>query len=190
MNTTRNHKALAIGVAALALTAAAGASGVGSAAAPSGGGGEAAARAHAGWPVSSDQPVRRVMREARAAAHEDGGRVITVIEVTRRFESVDVGASGDSPGDATLFESALFTRDGDRVGRDSARCMFGITTFVCDATFKITGRGKIMVAGAFFGNESQIAITGGTREFRDAGGQFLPLEGTDEGTRLVFQLTD
>jgi len=188
MNTTRNQKAFAIGAAALALTAAAGVSGGGSAAAPSAARGSA--HAGAGWPVSSDQSVRQVMREVREAARDDTGTVIRLTEVTRRFEFIDVGAQGESPGDTLLFESALFTPSGDRVGRDSVRCTFGIRTFVCDATFQITGRGKIVVAGAFFGGEPQLAITGGTREFRDAGGQFLPLDESEDTTRLVFQLTE
>lgn len=188
MNTTRNTKAVAIAAAGLALAAGGALAASGSAAAPNAGGSNA--RAHDGWPATSDQSVRQVMREARAGARDDGGRVLTLIEVTRRFEFVDVGAEGDSAGDTILFESALFTPGGDRVGRDSVRCTFSIRTFICDATFQVTGHGKIVVAGAFFGGEPQLAITGGTREFRDAGGQFLPLDESEDTTRLVFQLTD
>src|SRR5919112_3609972 len=169
MNTTRNQKAIAIGAAVAAITAGGALLGAGSAAAPSAGGRTAAPVLH-GWPTATDHSAREALRDLRSAAREDGGSVLTLIEVTRRFELVDVGEAGDSPGDSIIFESGLFTRGGDRVGQDSAHCMSGIRTFVCDATFRVTGRGKITVAGAFFGREPQLAITGGTREFREAGG--------------------
>ena len=189
MNRTSKKWAVAVAAAAVALATGGAVASAGSAAAPSATGG-ASVRAHEGWPVSSDLSARQVMREARAAARDDGGRFMTFIEVVRRFRAVDVGTPGDSPGDSLLWESAVFTRGGDRVGRDFVQCMFGIRTYTCTATLQLNGRGKIMVYGTFFDNEPQIAITGGTRDFRDARGQLFAIDQPDGTTRLVFQLVD
>jgi hypothetical protein len=187
MYRTATRKSVAIATAALALVTGAVIAGSESAAPGSTGG--TSARAHDGWPVSSDLSTSQAVGKARAAAREDGGTFLRFVEVSTRFQFVDVGAPDQSPGDYLLFESGIYTPRGDRVGRDSVRCVNGIRTFACDGTVQLFGRGKIVVSGAFFGDDTQIAITGGTREFRNAGGQLFAVDQPDGTTDLVFQLT-
>jgi hypothetical protein len=187
MTRTSKKQAVAIAATALTLTAGAALASAGSAAAPS------AARkpsvsAQNGWPAAGVS-ARHVMREARAAAAQDGGMFIAVDEVVRRFRTVDVGAQGASAGDYSIWESTLFSPSGRRIGRDAVQCTFGIRTFRCEATFQLNGRGKLVVIGAFFGDEPSIAITGGTADFRAAGGQMFVADESRDTTRLVFQVT-
>jgi hypothetical protein len=88
-----------------------------------------------------------------------------------------------------MWESAL-SQGGERVGRDVVKCTLGIRTFLCDATGQIAGRGKITVSGAFFGGETQIAVTGGTGDFQDARGELFAVDQPDGTTRLIFHLVD
>ena len=187
MTRTSMKQAAAIAATALTVTAGAAIAATGSAAAPSAAE-DRSASAHRAWPAP-DVSARHVMREARAAAHEDGGMYIAVDEVVRRFRTVDVGAAGDSTGDSSFWESTLFSPNGRRIGRDTVQCTFGIRTFNCQATFQLNGRGKLVVSGAFFGGEPSIAIIGGTRDFRSAGGQMFVADESGDSTRLVFQVT-
>ena len=95
-------------------------------------------------------------------------------------------------GDYFLFESRLMRPStGDVVGVDSGKCMIGIRTFVCDATARINGKGKIVVAGALFSeNDGVIAITGGTGAYREAAGQLFVKDLPNGDTRLTFVLVD
>jgi len=187
MTRTSMKQAAAIAATALTLTAGAALAASGSAAAPSAAR-HPSASVQQGWPTTSVS-TRQVMREARAAAHRDGGMFIAVDEVVRRFRVVDVGRAGDSAGDSTIWQGTLFSPSGRRIGRDAVQCTFGIRTFNCEATFQLNGRGKLVVNGAFFGGEPSIAITGGTRDFRAAGGQMFVADDSAETTRLVFQVT-
>jgi hypothetical protein len=69
--------------------------------------------------------------------------------------------------------------------------MIAIRTFACEATARINGQGKIVVAGAFFHeNDGVIAITGGTGAYRDASGQLFVRDLPNGDTRLTFVLVD
>jgi hypothetical protein len=126
-----------------------------------------------------------------------GGRSEVLILLTGRGREtyVDVGRSGESPGDFVLFASQLRSRDdGARlVGHAAARIDLGIDAFPLSGTFLIKGRGKILAAGtAFPGKErpvNRLAITGGTGQFKNARGElefFGPLE--DGSILYVFQI--
>lgn len=117
---------------------------------------------------------------------------MTFVEVVNRENLVDVGDPGDSPGDYFLFEATLKNRAGTKtLGRDSGQCTLGARTFICEATAQIFGKGKITVYGAFFGEfDPRIAITGGTGDFRDAGGTLAVTDAAHGNSLLVFQVTD
>ena len=106
-----------------------------------------------------------------------------------RFGNVDTGATGDSPGDYTVFEEILTNAGGDRIGRSSARCMLIVRSVRCDATFDITGRGTYEVSQSFFANgDPTLAVTGGTRDFRNVRGQARIVGGSGATTDWVVDL--
>lgn len=186
MTRTTMRRAVAITAAAVTVTGGALISaGVGSSAAPDTKG-KASASAH-GWPASSSS-ARTVMRQARSAASEDGGAIIAVVERQQRQRYLDAGATGESPGDSFMWEGALFTPGGERVGRDVVVCTLGIRTYLCNGTLRMPDSGKIQVNGAFFGNESVIPITGGTKDYRDAAGEMFAVDMPDGTSRLIFHL--
>lgn len=136
------------------------------------------------WPVAAAPGAADQAAQAAAAR---GNQVIRVREVQSRGRFIDVGKQGESPGDYFTFESRL-EQGGEKVGRDSGRCLLGVRTFSCDATALIKGKGKIVVAGTIFTDQSdfRLAITGGTGAFKDARGELTVEEG--KRTFLVFDL--
>ncbi len=176
-----NTRRIAAGIGTLLLV-----SGVAWTALASGSSGSSPAGHDTSWPVAAAPgAAKAAVRAAEAAGHE----VIRVREFQERARYIDAGREGDSPGDLILFESRLRS-GGEKVGRDSVRCLFGIRSFSCDGSFLIAGRGKIVVSGALFAarEDSRLAITGGTGAFKDARGQMTVEEGGGSSTRLVFEL--
>ena len=150
---------------------------------------DASSAKHHGWPSSTKMSSAQIAKQASA---KEGTHVFTVIEHEVRTADVDTGDPGESPGDFFLFESRLLhPSTGDVVGVDSGKCMLAIRTFVCDATARINGKGKIVVAGAFFHeNDGVLPITGGTGAYRDAAGQLFVQDLPNGDTRLTFVLVD
>ncbi len=128
-------------------------------------------------------------RRLDAEAGEDGETLIFFSTETGGAE-VDVSPTGISPGDFVLFEEQLYT---DRArtqpaGADSVRLELSISTLNAEATFKVPG-GKIRVAGTQFSNlDPTYAITGGTGQYLDAGGLFIPFELPNGDTALLFRV--
>ena len=110
------------------------------------------------------------MARARIA---DGTNTLTVVAEVDREVEVDIGDAGESTGDFFVTEQTVYQSGGGKViGEDVVRCELGIRTFNCEATLKLDGRGKIRVAGAFFGaRDNAVPITGGTGNFSGVGGQ-------------------
>ena len=150
---------------------------------------DASSAKHHGWPSSTKMSSAQIAKQANA---KEGTHVVTVIEHEVRNADVDTGDPGESPGDYFLFESRLLhPASGDVVGVDSGKCMIAIRTFVCDATARINGKGKIVVAGAFFSeNDGVLPITGGTGAYREAAGQLFVRDLPNGDTRLTFVLVD
>ena len=150
---------------------------------------DASSAKHHGWPSSTKMSSAQIAKQANA---KEGTHVVTVIEHEVRNADVDTGDPGESPGDYFLFESRLLhPASGDVLGVDSGKCMLAIRTFVCDATARINGKGKIVVAGAFFSeNDGVLPITGGTGAYREAAGQLFVRDLPNGDTRLTFVLVD
>jgi len=143
-----------------------------------------------GWPSSAASPTATITA-AKAAAVTPGSQVLLLREHIVRETEIDVGSVGFGPGDYFIFEGKLRYLHGSAiVGRDSVRCTVGPTTFICDASFYLFGKGKIVAYGAKFGPDiPRIAVTGGTGDFLGVGGQLnrATLRGGD--TLLAFNLT-
>lgn len=105
--------------------------------------------------------------------------------------NVDADDNGKfSSGDYFVFTETLSNaKSGRKLGTDSARCMLNNFTFVCDATFRIAGRGKIMVTGAFMSKpDTSLAVVGGTRDFRGVDGQFNVFNAPHGDSIIVLDL--
>ena len=97
-------------------------------------------------------------------------------------EFVDVGTPGPSLGDARVFSETLFRRHRE-VGTSGGACTatevtppYDVLTFNCVVTLslrkgQITLQGLIEIQGQDDPGPFELAITGGTRGYRDAGGE-------------------
>jgi len=146
-------------------------------------------RLAAGWDGIRVASVAVAERRMDAEAGEDGETLIFFSTETGAA-IVDLPPAGFSPGDFVLFEEQLYT---DRArtqpaGFDSVRFEISLSTLNTEATFKLPG-GKIRVAGSQFSpSDMTFPITGGTGEYRDAGGVFIPFELPNGDTALIFRI--
>lgn len=125
--------------------------------------------------------------------------------VQKQTKDTDIGPSGPSVGDRTVFSEDLY-RDGRKVGTDGVECV--ITRVVKSSTGKVTaidsqcvgtmrlGRGQITVQGLVAFNVSavkplKLVITGGTGFYKGARGEMTVEPTNDAGTRskLTFDMT-
>jgi allene oxide cyclase len=117
---------------------------------------------------------------------------IVVFERPLTDKVINTGHSGDSSGDLLTFHNPIYdATNSHQVGHDQGDCIRISPhqgSWECRWLTYITGRGAIMIEGAFFdGRDSTLAITGGTQEFRNARGS-LKLAAKGGGYRFVFML--
>jgi allene oxide cyclase len=169
----------------------AGAAWMGGAATASGGHTMRAWSAHHTLPGKAAASVAAAVHAAKSSGNGSSGRTLILVERAGAQNVIDVGPSGDSPGDAFVSENALYDSTGKHlIGRDLVRCEQGIRTFTCEATGQIFGHGKIRIAGTVFTeNENTYPVTGGTGAFRGAGGQLTPFDVNDTTAVLFFQFS-
>jgi hypothetical protein len=108
-----------------------------------------------------------------AARAPRGAERIVLVERGGQFTFVDTDQSGDeSVGDMILGNPRLENRGGHTVGRLRFTCQLNFgETLQCQATATLFGRGTIEIAGTFTPRNDRLAVTGGTGEFADAGGE-------------------
>ena len=139
-----------------------------------------------GWP---GRPVDSMAQAQRLAGGRDNN-TLTLVTEEKRGRIVNLGEKRFSTGDFFVFEETVYNGRGDTViGEDTVRCEAGIRTFSCEATIKLDGRGKITVGGAFFsGRDIVLPVTGGTKNFSEAGGQLKVFGLGDGRTLLVIEI--
>ena len=117
-----------------------------------------------------------------ANAHGDRGKVLKLGATELQSDFVDVGDPGPSLGDEIVFSETLFKR-GREVGMSGGVCTitygvppYDVVTANCVVTLNLH-RGQITLQGLneFQGEDDPgpffLAITGGTGDFRGAGGE-------------------
>jgi hypothetical protein len=122
---------------------------------------------------------------------------------TLHEETIDAPPAGLSEGDRFVFSDRVF-RDFKEVGWDGGECVLvwfkpgsdrdrpEIFRAQCVATVWLP-EGQITVQGLvdFADEESEtLAVTGGTGEFRNTGGEVELFDATEDESRLVFKLTE
>ena len=120
--------------------------------------------------------------EARRLAAQAGvkGQTLTFVThaISGRDAFVDVPPADVSPGDAFIQEARVFNdTHATPIGLAVLHCEIQVTTITCNHTISLNGRGKVLLSKTFIGGD-QGAITGGTGEFRDVGGQGTWFAGT------------
>jgi len=125
-----------------------------------------------------------VLAAPAASAHGKGKHKSPLVLVAEENQSefVDVGTPGPSLGDERVFSETLFRRHRE-VGTSGGVCTatevtppYDVLTFNCVVTLslrkgQITLQGLIEIQGEDDPGPFELAITGGTRKYNDAGGQ-------------------
>jgi hypothetical protein len=111
-------------------------------------------------------------RAAASAPPAVAGERIVLHTRPGQAKFVDADHNGkESNGDYVVFTERFFNASGQQVGRDRLICTINFRTFQCQATLFLDGRGTIEAAGTLTDRIAMVAITGGTGEFADAGGE-------------------
>ena len=132
-----------------------------------------------GASASSSRPTFKPWGHSPRAAHGtaavstvDGAQKLVLNTKSGQFKFIDADQNGqESVGDSFLFTESLWNAGGDRVGKVWAMCTDHFNGTLCQATIRLAGRGTLTVAGAITGHNALLAVTGGTDEFSDAGGE-------------------
>jgi len=107
------------------------------------------------------------------ASAQTGSETITVVAKTVKFKAVDLGTTGQSPGDLVVIKNGLWDSNQHRVGTNWINCTqsFGEVA-VCTAAVQIDGRGQLTGTGKvpLNGQSFDFPITGGTGDFSNVTG--------------------
>ena len=119
--------------------------------------------------------------------------VIHVVERPVTDQVIDIGATGDSPGDQLPFANPIYNwNNTKKVGSDQGNCVRASATqgrWECMWTTFLAG-GQITVEGPFLDAKAttRLAITGGTGHFSNARGQMILHTRSDGNFDFVFEL--
>jgi hypothetical protein len=128
-------------------------------------------------------------RGAAAVTTVAGARKLVLNTKTGQFKFVDADHNGrESVGDYFLFTETLWNAGGDRIGSVWAICTDHFNGSLCQASIRLGGRGTLRVAGVIAGQNALLAVTGGTDEFSDAGGEMDTSGDTGDTGQLVIWL--
>jgi allene oxide cyclase len=118
---------------------------------------------------------------------------VHVIEHPVTDQVIDIGATGDSPGDQLPFANPIFNADNSkRVGSDQGNCVRASTVqgrWECMWTTFLP-KGQITVEGPFRDQfaTTALAITGGTGAYRNARGTMILHLRSDGSFDFIFRL--
>ena len=118
---------------------------------------------------------------------QTGSNTLVTIADARvhKAEFVDVGITGDSPGDMYVFDQPLLDGEGTNIGNNSGTCIRTLVghNLQCQWTLTLED-GTIQVAGREFDQgTSMIAIVGGTGAYLGISGEMASTNNQD-GTFL------
>lgn len=125
---------------------------------------------------------------------DDESSETTTIKVVEHADSdvlqhVGPASEDDSVGDVLGFANDLYDEQNqDKVGTDNGLCIRTAVgeAFECVWTASLDG-GQLTVEGPFYdAKDSTLAITGGTGDYTEAGGQMTLAARDDKGTEYDF----
>ena len=128
-----------------------------------------------------------------ACSQTDPLTLITVADArVHKAQVIDVGESGDSPGDMFVFDQPLLDQHGNEIGNNSGVCLRTRVghSLQCQWTLTLTD-GSIQVAGREFDEgSSDIAIVGGTGAYSGITGHMISVNNGDGTfTQTLFYRT-
>jgi hypothetical protein len=129
---------------------------------------------------------------ATAASAGNDRESLTVVFKDRRAHHVDVDGAGPTPGDYDAITYRLEDRRARPLGNVYMRCMLHFDNReMCEAVFKLTGRGDISVQTAYpadFSEPVVLAVNGGTGRYKTVQGEgrFTVFPSGDVG--VIFNL--
>ena len=110
--------------------------------------------------------------------------LVTIADArVHKAEFVDIGATGDSPGDMFVFDQPLLDGDGNALGNNSGVCIRTLVGHSLQCKWTLTlDDGTIQVAGREFDKgTSAIAVVGGTGAYTGITGQ-MESTNNEDGT--------
>jgi len=123
-----------------------------------------------------------------------GGSDTTTIKLVEHAETDTVRHIGpaneeDSAGDVLAFANPVFNAENTKqVGTDNGQCVRTAAGKAWECIWTVTlDEGQITVEGPFYdGKDSELAITGGTGDYKDASGQMKLHARNPEETEYDF----
>ena len=117
-----------------------------------------------------------------SCAHNVTHTLVTIADARiHQATVIDFGAPGDSVGDTLTFDQPLLDQQGRQIGFNSGSCIRTQVghSFQCQWTLSLKD-GTIQVAGREFDEgASDIAIVGGTGEYKGVSGQLESINNND-----------
>jgi hypothetical protein len=123
------------------------------------------------------------------AASADETKRIAVVERATTDVVTDTGVQGDSPGDLLTYANEIYDEKNEtRVGSNNGWCIRTVAgkAWECFWTLMLA-KGQITVQGPFMdGQDSVMAVTGGTGAYSKAKGEMALHARNPEGTEYDF----
>ena len=136
------------------------------------------------WKIMAAVSAFSLMSVVPAIAHS-----ITLVERATTDAVTDTGAKDDSVGDILTFANELYDKDNTKkIGSDNGYCFRTVAgkAWECAWTNTLEG-GQINVAGPFIdGQDSVLAIVGGTGRYHSARGEMKLHARDDKGSAYDF----
>jgi hypothetical protein len=119
-----------------------------------------------------------------------GGMSLNFVERASSDAVTDTGEKGDSAGDILTFANDVYDEaNAKKVGDDNGWCVRTVKgkAWECFWTLNLAD-GQITVEGPFLdGQDSTVAVTGGTGKYKEARGDMLLHARNKEGTEFDFK---
>lgn len=116
---------------------------------------------------------------------------LALVERATTDTVIDVGDKGDSAGDLLTFANEIYDEaNTTKVGSDNGFCIRTVAAKSWECFFTISlAEGQVTVEGPFLdGADSSLAVTGGTGEYKGAGGDMLLHQRNAEGSEFDFKI--
>ena len=125
---------------------------------------------------------------ASASSSQTPTLSLIAVDIPKSVRPVDVGARGESPGDAIFFRETLI-RDGRRAGSSEVMCVSVSRDLGrCHGTLRLGGGTLEASGGTHFGGRFNLPVVGGTGTYAGASGVLTVIAVSKTRSRYVIEL--